>query len=703
MADFDDMLETRRVALVDEIDRGEALRLQLEQQRTALLASAPAAAGSAAEAKDFRDAAAALVDSNARALDRAQQAAGAAYPQTQDWRIVDLDETGRVVRGETLSGARWEARGGALVRIAPAPTILPDGSTAHYDRMDIGTATIAGETRFNFLTVGTWLELDVDSTGRPVWGRQADGSEWRAVAGVLKKVGMAPTYLSDGSTPHYDLLDIGKLQVGLDSGLSLVGPDVGDWQNVEIDANLKLVRGTKKDGSQYRVVAGNLVLLGLDAGVLTPGQLNFDYQDPAAGGDGSALITAASNVDYFVPIVGQSWAGGYSGDVGDATVTTVAQHPGFALMLSRGTEPNGVASTGFVDLKESARSGSLETPCSGMADVIMQGLQAKFGRKQRMIFGISAQGGQLYRVLKRGGPDYNETLRMVREAKAFSAAAGRTLVVPFMVIIHGENDWSSGTSRELYSRGLDQWREHYEEDIRRITGQTQPIRAYVHQTCYRGSLAIGTPTTTALAQLDAMRRNPMIRVAGPGYQSPGTADDNGGHLKAVGYRMLGSLMGQAILDDYFGTYGEPLYVRDKWWVSTTVARFKFSKPLGLEADDSLITLSTLPNPAGKGIEFTDGSAAPPTVTSVTIVAGGAADTLEVTLSAPPAGKNPRFYVAARSTNGRVGTGSATQGSGNASGVRSGIRSATPFFVDQLTSRSLYHWACQDELVMPPVL
>jgi hypothetical protein len=542
-------------------------------------------------------------------------------------------------------------------------------------------------------TIEGWAELTVDASGRPTWGKDRSGNEWEARAGAMVRLAPRMTVDPDGLHSLAASLKVTTSFVPPASmGLPVLAPALRDWRELTVDASGRPVFGVTNDGKRWRAESGFLVEE-QSSGAL-PGAQEFDFDATSFSHLLDAADAETGNVDLLVLIVGQSWAGGYSHDDGDATVTSTAQHAGRALMLSAGVEPNGTPSTSYVDLKEAERgTSSYESPASGMADVIMQGLQSRFGRKPRIIFAISANGGKLYHELKRGSSDYRETLRMVQEAIAISGAQGRRVIVPCIALMHGENDASSNTPRSVYSRDLDQWQEHYEEDIRRLTGQTAPVRFYLSQTSYRAAVSVGNPRTTALAQLDAMKRNPMIRVAGPMYQSPG--DDGGGHLKAVGYRMAGAVVGQAILDDYFGVNAEPLHVLEAWWVSSTVARLKYTKPIALETGDTLVKVSTLGN--GRGVDFLDGSGSPPTVSSIAI-ASGTTDTLEVTLTAAPAGKRPRFFVACRSTPPSGGTGY----SGATYGNRSAIRSATAFFTDSLASRTLYHWACQEEIALPPI-
>jgi hypothetical protein len=185
--------------------------------------------------------------------------------------------------------------------------------------------------------------------------------------------------------------------------------------------------------------------------------------------------------------------------------------------------------------------------------------------------------------------------------------------------------------------------------------------------------------------LAAQDYDPGWRCAGPNYfaESAGSADDS--HPSAAGYRRVGQMFGQAILRDFFGPWFTPMRVLDSWWVSSTVFALKYPYPVTIESTDTLITISTLG--AGKGIDFTDGSVTPPTVSSIA-VSGSDNTVVEVTLSGAPTGLRPRAFIASRKTANDVGP---------VDGVRSGIRATTAYDTDPLDSTALYHWACTEHV------
>jgi hypothetical protein len=654
----------------------------------ATTAAAAAASSAAASASSAATSAASATSAAASATAGADSAAYAASAKTAAEAARDAAAVNAAVYSSVATGLSAVADG------AQFQVVAADGLSIARYRRDAGPvatllATFPTKSGVDFIqsakpTVDDWFELVIDSSGRPVRGQKHDGTLWEARGGTLVQVAQAPVV--QGGTPQMATLAVTTRLSA--PGVDTFVPTIGDWSVLELDATGRPVYGETFSGLIYKAKAGALAISsgGSDA---APHTYAYDHLT------GTAVIADALT-DYLVIINGQSWAvGGYAGDAGEATVTTAPQHPGYALMLNAGVRPSGATVSSFVDLYEQNQGGSYESPASGMADIIMSGLQSRIGSKPRIVFCSASLGGQAYfdardpaYGLKRGSATYAEGLRLVTRAKEISAAAGRKLIVLAQVVIHGEQDFTNGTPKAMYQRALDQWQMHFDQDARAITGQLDPVRMYVTQV-NRGGSSIGSPSPQALAQLAAEDSNPAIRCVGAVYQGPSGSD--GSHLRAVGYRMLGRLVGKFILEDLYGPYEQPLRVVDAWWVSSTVARLKYSKSIAVETGDTLVVTSTLG--ADKGVKFTDGTGSPPAVSGVAVVSG-ATDTLEVTLAAAPTGKNPRLTVAAYRPGGT--------GSGATNGARSGIRSSTAIDTDALTGITQYHWACQEQIILPTI-
>lgn len=530
------------------------------------------------------------------------------------------------------------------------------------------------------------LSLTVDKDDHPVEARDLEGFDWEARNGAFLRLAKRP--VADSGNPNIAVYERLKVLTGFTppegSALPVFVPALDDWRELVVDKDDLPVFGTKNDGSRWVAKNGAMVREeyspAADSAVRT-----YDFNNIT----GTAIEAASLNEDHMVLVVGQSYA---TGDTHASQVvqTAVAEHAGFALMPSVGRWPNGRAFTTYSDLVEQVYGTTKETVCAGMADRLMRGLNADLGFKPRMVFCIAGKAGNQYYGnatdptggLKRGSNSYAEALRVVKQCFDISKAQSRALVVKAVVILHGEAD--AALPPTLYQRALDQWIATLNDDIRRITSQSEMVRGYMTQV-NRGGTPQSTPggePKSAMAQLAAHKRNPNLRLIGPVYFAEDSGDTAHPATGTLGYRGIGQMIGDALLRDLYGPYFDPLHIVDHWWVSSAYLRLKYNQPVAIESDDSRIAISTLG--PGKGIDFTDGSATPPTVMSIEIVD---TDTIQVRLTAAPTGPRPRIFVACRK--------SATAGMGRTHGFRSGIRSAAAYTTDPQTSIELFHWACTE--------
>lgn len=562
-------------------------------------------------------------------------------PQIGDWLELHRDAAGKIVLGTKADGSIWAAQGGELVQIT---------SGGRGDR-------IAPQ-------IGEWAALTRDADGRPVAGTKADGSTWRAVDGEMVKVTSGGRALE-------------------------LAPQADDWVQLTQDASGAPVLGQRETGQIEQALGGVMVPLLAERGLgrLRPQSYAFDHNS------GTHYLSAeqAATVDYLIMVVGQSLSEGSNTDASDGPVTTSPDHAGYALMPAGGV---GRSRTDRYDAYEDlyeireADTGTKETICSGMADAIMRRLNSELGFKPRMIFDVAGRGGVAYygsqsgssdTGLKIGSDPFDWALRRIESARDVSARAGRQLVVAGIVVVHGEQDTTEGTSTEEYKRALSNWERTLGDETMRLTGQAIRPRWYLTQT-NRPAAAVGATVVAKIprAQAEAPEINPQLCLVGATYFQEDCGDHS--HPTAASYRRIGGMVGNAIASDLFGPYHVPLKIVDAWQVDATTIRAQFSMDIALETDDSRVTISTLG--AGKGIHFDDRSGAPPTVTGISIV-GGSGDTVELTLSGAPSGYHRRLLVANQAT----GT-----GPGAVTGPRSGIRSAASYDTDPLDGYAHYWWA-----------
>ncbi|WIA58253.1 hypothetical protein N6H05_10795 [Sphingobium sp. WTD-1] len=406
--------------------------------------------------------------------------------------------------------------------------------------------------------------------------------------------------------------------------------------------------------------------------------------------------------------VGQSWDWGQSKDAGDATITTAAQHPGWALMFDVGTNPDGAPVNDFVDLREQATASSWETPLSGIADSIMSLTQAAVGRKPRCLFFIAAEGGTAYYGsqtnpdggMKRGSKRYMDWTYYLDRARAIAASKGWR---PYRVIFHsnhGHEDTKIGTTKAKYQQYLEQYAADARKDVAEILGPDIDVRFFCGQV-NRMYQDFRMPSDVALAQLDAPDG---WLCDGSYYDGPESADK--GHVKALGWRMNGLRSGYYIAHAVWGVPREPLRLERAYMGSSSVVRLQFNRLLTKDESDTIVAATNLET--GRGIAFFDGAEVANPVPSVSISAISVvsvpsripepdgsyvsrADTVSITLSGAPTGREPRVVIAGWSP---------TNGSGATGGPRSGFRSTTPLLTDGLTGVTLYDWACHEVRLIP---
>lgn len=514
--------------------------------------------------------------------------------------------------------------------------------------------------------IGGYVEVEVDASDKPIRAVDADGFDYSAQGeSELFKLEHRPNYELGG--------------IAYDRAVATLN----EWESLEIDASGRPVRGVAQDGSKWEAFGGVLVKASETAGA----PRTYTYSVTTGTHDWP------SSVDIMIPHTGQSLSIGSTVDA-SAVITSSAEHAGFALMPKGGVRTTGTF-TSYDDLVESSNGSSLkETACAGMADSILRRLNTNLGAKRRLITCAVGYGGQAYYGsttianggLKRGSATYARLIAAIKSAAAVSSAAGKSLVVPAVVVIHGEEDYKLPTPNREYMRALSQWRMSLDTDIRAITGQPDAVRLYLSQPQRAQTTAVGVDLRTTQAMLDAAAIDPGLVVTGPIYWGDDGGDSS--HPSARSYRRMGEQIGDVVAHDLFGAYWTPVRVQRAYWTSPTVIRIEYGRAMAIESDDSHVTISTLG--AGKGVDFTDGSGSPPTVTGIALALSNTA--IDVTLSAAPTGLRPQVFIAARTTT------SSSQ-IGRVNGARSGIREAAAFDTDPSDGAALYHWACHEQIVI----
>lgn len=185
-----------------------------------------------------------------------------------------------------------------------------------------------------------------------------------------------------------------------------------------------------------------------------------------------------------------------------------------------------------------------ETPHTAMASQITSMVQANSGADYITVHSIVGESGQGMNVICKGATDtgstgraYAASLFEVSAIKRLAAAANKTYGVGAIVLTHGETDAGNAS----YESQMYQLCSDYNQDIKALTGQSQPIQLFVSQ---QHSYPNGSGTSAStLAQWKAGVDYPgVIICTGPKYQY--TYNTDGVHLYNTGYQQLGEKYGE---------------------------------------------------------------------------------------------------------------------------------------------------------------
>lgn len=401
--------------------------------------------------------------------------------------------------------------------------------------------------------------------------------------------------------------------------------------------------------------------------------------DPA-GGDGGAPGTTAPAAHADVNHVlgtGQSLS---IGVMGSPSLST--EQPFRNVMFDTGLEPQPVPPTSFVPLveHETYQGSTVETPSSSMANLVAKiSRERSFGGRppepHDLLVSLHGVSGAPYPMICKGTEPYANGIAQVRQAKAIAEAHGQSYVVRAITAVHGETDgWQNGNPD--YDKDLVAWQADYENDIRAITGQSEPVPMFHSQYSAWTSMESTPSDIIPFLQLAAHVEAPgKVVLVGPKYFLP-YAD--GLHLTNEGYRWLGEYYAKAYVRQVLeGVPWEPLRPKtiEKDGARLVVHFFVPAPPLVIDTD-------LVSDPGSNGFSMSDG-------TAITQVAVTAPDTVTIDLAAAPAaGAHLRYAYA-----GTVGS-----NGGPISGPRGNLRDS-----DATQSRygySLFNWCVHFDEPIP---
>ena len=363
--------------------------------------------------------------------------------------------------------------------------------------------------------------------------------------------------------------------------------------------------------------------------------------------------------------------------------------------------------TSFIPLVEGdTMFDAVETMSSGMANQITRAariLLAGNAAPQNdyvSLVSIHGRSGRTYQCLRKSGcwlqPTYinpfTEGMLSVQWGKQLAQAQGKTYNARAVTVIHGESDhygWeypltgSDGTPNKIqnYADAMVEWQQDYDAGIKAITGQTNDVPLLMAQ-MHSWSGDSRTTSRIPTDQYDAMIRAPQkVVIVAPEYMLK--YDSSGIHFDSPSGRRLG---------EYFAKVYTKMVIEKQPWEPVrpkTVARTNNVITITYHVPVPPLALDTtqVSNPGNYGFEYTDGSASPPTITNVQVIAP---DQVRITLSATPTGANKRVRYAYTSRPNTT--------PGAMTGVRGCLRDsdATP----SLYGYALQNWGITYDLASP---
>jgi hypothetical protein len=343
-----------------------------------------------------------------------------------------------------------------------------------------------GVSQFEVFGFGEWdegnpiteIDLDADGSivriGRAMKSTTSEGDEKTIAALTLDNVGSVRTFevfgFADPLATDVVLNYTGEvIEIGYANGVrdisgaqtdgasfEVFGFGAYEATDVELDIEGYIVglksRNIEKVGAAY---------VGMNA-----------YPDKQFDGSSDVSWWDPDDVIIGAPGAGQSLEYCFNED--DASpISTTATYSGSALMPSFGVHIDGQRFTGVTDLIEANNGSARETWCSAFANHYIKQVYDAVSVEPQVLTWIAAQGSQPYSNLKAGSATGNDLINSIKDAQAYAASVGKTLIIPAIFMNHGQNGTDGLGGVQAYLAALQHWRSWIVGVVRSITGQAE--------------------------------------------------------------------------------------------------------------------------------------------------------------------------------------------------------------------------------------
>jgi hypothetical protein len=291
-------------------------------------------------------------------------------------------------------------------------------------------------------------------------------------------------------------------------------------------------------------------------------------------------------ITFISAVIGQSNGLGTNPDgVSDTIYNGSAPYSSALKMPSSGLRVDGTRFDSLIALHETGGANPAETCATSFARHLLYNINAEITAisttTERLAMFVSCDGGEPFKNLSRGSPQYQYWLKAVRDCANAIRDGGRIPVYLCSLWVHGEAEEGQEVNSYQYAGKLRTLARCLNEDARAITGQTKDALLYPVST----NVGVLDDDTTSGADfkeiadglIQACKESDLIPTAVPIYPYPIASDEL--HLTNQGKTRMGQSLAQAVLNHQFGPGDQgPFCIRDGYRLSATETVLDFDVP-----------------------------------------------------------------------------------------------------------------------------
>lgn len=596
-----------------------ALDARTQQQQQALTAAQQEVAAQGEAISEQAVAVKALVDTVRESSDALPIAGHEALFGVQD----DLD---RIMPVVDKAGRVLQARTDGTVERIP----LKADTDA-----DIAT-NVAAETNARTAQIETIGNIVVDGRLIAHAVRDPDGRISPVLDGSGRHVQVMPDGTVDSIPYRSDVVEISTVLVNGETVpmIPLIGGE-RPWR-IQIDPDGRVVEAWTLEGGHW--------LAGPDGLVRASNTESVQEVAPSytlLNADAGFSVSTNQQIWRIRLIGGQSNGEGQNA-FDDTLLATTARYPTQAFMLGSSPRVTGVSVNQLNPLVEVVQGTQRETGASGWINHSLARIAAYGGGLSPHIGIVHAVGGQRIHQLRRGTTSWRRMLVAVQDATRLVRAAGGIPVCDVHNYVGNETDITGDSSAPFYAAALQQYQRQLSEDIKAITGQREEVILMVTMVSQNVQNVMDAFHHRVYEAYQMMDGHPYIRFSGGMYHLPIQPD--GLHITSIAQNRRGQQVARASDAEIYGSGWSHMRPIKHWWTGPTTLDVQMHVPFrgNLVWDTSGVDVTVAGIQGYGGIQFSDGTATPPTITGHSIVqvfpgTSVQQDVLRLTLSSPPGG------------------------------------------------------------------